>query len=518
MRSQGYGVLFAIALLLAAHLPAHAQTPKDAFVKAICGPSPAALTPAPSFSGSRLVFAFRADGTMTNSTTSASANSLLTFWEFGSDVLVRISQPVASRSTARILACGTTKPKETYVLPNGIDKNVPLVIDVFRIDQAAAEDFTKGVYKERLEAVEERISALKANPAATQLFAPDEEKKRLEKKMAACVLTQTPTRLSHQELVVDGTLLYAVRYEDTGEYKRVPKERAVWLVVTDVPGSVELTVVQKAGDEIGFTLFSLAKLLLPWGAKLVPYLNELDAGPDCPAPPEPLSTTRVHLLKTIDNLHTSVVSICADTKCPGEKDANVKASLKLVPSPKGRWTVMTELSFGLGFAGSRLADGANPYGLRSQSTPQFDPVLGANGPEQVFELRERTNPRNAFTASVLVGKHVSDEWFMGAGSSLVIGANGAALSQLGFRLGRDIKRSGVYVTFGPSARFVDAPEFYAIGDRVTVSQSAGTMASAPKFATHVGVEFQFDVGLAIDLGTLVTSAASVISSFGGGSK
>jgi hypothetical protein len=74
----------------------------------------------------------------------------------------------------------------------------------------------------------------------------------------------------------------------------------------------------------------------------------------------------------------------------------------------------------------------------------------------------------------------------------------------------------VYLTFGNSVRLVSVPTSYAIGDLVAVPLSASGSATPPSFATRDSVVFQFDVGLAIDVGGAAAAVSSLVGSFGGG--
>lgn len=74
---------------------------------------------------------------------------------------------------------------------------------------------------------------------------------------------------------------------------------------------------------------------------------------------------------------------------------------------------------------------------------------------------------------------------------------------------------GVYLTFGPSVRFVPAPNSYSVGEFVAVPVNASGVTNPPAMATHQTLAFQLDLGIALDLGTAVSAAGSVLSAFGG---
>jgi hypothetical protein len=488
--------------------------PRDAFTAAVCENKVIDLTA----TGDPGQIELRADGTMNPVATTLKGDFVIALSGFAATdkhaILIRVSVP---GKTTTVLGCAWIDPALHYRLATVPASGLVLHVDLYRWDDAAGAAAANALYTGSI--------------GKLDLFGGDADddddvtkaklrKQNLKAEEAACAMLLSSQYLLHQEIAYDVPRLYEVAYAKSRQFTKVPVDQTLWLAVTGVPPALStLTIAQKQGDEIGFTVSSLASTALPLLAKLVPnvkFAAFFKEESSCLAPGLlGESTTRIHQLEPIDNHHISKVSICDRDDCPGDKDAHLKGTVKLEPSPEGRWTLMTEVSFGLGVHGWRFADNAETVGMSSQSDPAFEPILGASGPEQVFELRERQNPRNAFTTSLLLGRHVSDKLFVGAGPSLTIGASGAALGQLSARVGRNIAGSNVYVTFGVSTRFVNAPEFYAIGNRVTLTQAPGMTTAAPTYASHTAVLLQAEIGLAIDLGTVVSGASSLIGAFGG---
>lgn len=488
-----------IALLIVTGRSAQAAVDADKaramLVAAICAAGDPAIIATGSAASKPITF--YADGTVDPAGERAWPGRQLSFSRFDPELIVRVA--VAITGKERVVACGAVAPNEYLVLPAGLSTGSILHIDIYESDINSIDqsDLTTEVQQ--------------------QLGLLDDQRK--DKLVAACSLEY----VSHQELLYAdmSARFYTVPYSAATEQTFVPAEEPLWLSITDVPTAIDLSISQKRGDGVGFTLESLAKTALTVLPRLLPFkavtLIEDHGAPTCEPPSKPSAVTgqRVFQLGELDRYHLSTVSICEGKTCPGDKDANVRGTVRLEPSPKGRWTLMTELSVGFGLWGGGRASGFDGFGFGAQAVPTFEPILGAGGPEQVFELREQRNPRNAFTTSLLLGAHLSDHWFLGAGPSLTIGTTGAALGQLSGRFGYGIRNSGVYFTFGIAARFVDAPEFYEIGDRVTLAQPAGMAVTAPKFASHTAVLLQADVGIAIDLGRAVSGASNLISAFGG---
>lgn len=508
-----FGVLAAVAATSRAETRKEAEARRDV-CKGDGGHAP--LVPiASGESTAGTTFVFGPNGAMTPATISARADSVFDFRSLGGDRhLVKVSL-----LDGQTVGCGWIDAKNRYRLRPGLQANSAVAIDVYRYDQASADAV--------LDLKNDLLSGhgAKSQPRgdAEGAVAEDKFSRNLDEILITCSKSAAVNYESHQELLYEATDVYSVKYNDSAEYQLVPADKKLWLIVTDVLADETtkqlptIKIVQKKGEAAGFTLYTLAKLALPIVTKSLKFdpLAEIESG-QCPEnPTEPSTTTRVLALNAIDNHYDYQVSVCNNEKCPGDKDANLKSSVKLEPSPKGRWTLMTELSFGLGITGWHFTEHSDQVGLSSQTAPVFEPILGAGGPEQVFELREKSNPQNAFTTSLLLGYHVSDRYVVAAGPSLTIGSDGAALSQLSARVARNLYNSGVYFTAGLSSRFVNAPEFYAIGDRVSIAQTPGMMATAPKFASHTAVLLQVDIGLAIDLGTLVSGASGLITAFGG---
>jgi hypothetical protein len=450
-------------------------------------------------------FVIGMDGTLAPEAVTASPGMQLAFTEFPAPILVRVEVP--TRKLPRTVACGWINPLDGhFALPVEPPAGSILRIDVYMMDEKRGDVDAAAVF--RAEPRPDRIAALSALEAL-----------ELE---ARCRSTRSAVYLVHQEIGYAVGELFPVRFDDAGEFELVRTGRPLWLAVTDVPSKAALRIAQNRGDKVGFTVESAVRTAVPRITRLAPGAPSARGGAandvaSCQPDATPLAErgTRVVELRPIDRRHVSNVSVCDDAECPGDGDANVRGRVKLAPSPRGRWAVMTELSFGVGVAGWHLADRGQAVGFEAQTDPVFEPILGARGPEQVFELHQRANPRNAVTTSLLLARHVTDRWFVGAGPSLTIGTGGAALGQLGVRAGRELGDTGVYVTLGASARFVDAPELYAIGDRVTLAQTEGMTSSAPAFASHTAVLVQAEIGLSIDLALIVAGVSDVFSAVGG---
>jgi hypothetical protein len=182
--------------------------------------------------------------------------------------------------------------------------------------------------------------------------------------------------------------------------------------------------------------------------------------------------------------------------------------VEFVPSQAGTFLLLAEFAFDVGLGADHAGDS---FGFAGQTSPQFYPIEGSAGPEQLFQMRQEIDPRNAFSTALLLAYRLSDRWLVGAGPSLTVGAGGALLKQWNLHLGTRLAPS-TYLTFGPSVRFVPFPKSYRVGDVVPVARpSSGGTPSAPEFAKDETALWQFDLGIALDL----AGAANALGAFGG---
>lgn len=219
-----------------------------------------------------------------------------------------------------------------------------------------------------------------------------------------------------------------------------------------------------------------------------------------------------------DGEHVVDLVACAAASCAGaEDDKIVRGRVSLTPDRTGTWTMLVEASLGFGVwrMGREWPFTHAPFAI--QSSPGFEPINRGDGQDQLFEMNLRTNPRNAISTGVMLGRYFRDRWLLALGPTLTVGGSSGVFSQWNGRVAYRWGDRGTYVTFGPSVRFLSHPEDFALHDRVSVPRPAsGAAAEAPRFRMTTGAELQFDVGLAIDIGTLGAAASDVLKTFGGG--
>lgn len=221
-----------------------------------------------------------------------------------------------------------------------------------------------------------------------------------------------------------------------------------------------------------------------------------------------------HVFPAVATSHVTDFVLCTGTDCTGaDDDKTVRARASVTPDRTGSWLLLAEVTFGLGFGSA--AYGSHHLPLAIQNAPAFVPVGGNSGPDQLYEMQLSTDPRNAFSTSLIVGFQFADHWYVGGGPALLAGTSGALFKQWGLRVGYRLGESPVHITFGPTVRFVDVPTDYAIGDQVSVTRGSSGSATAPAFRTYASPEFQADIGIALDLGALGTAAADTVKAFGG---
>lgn len=227
-------------------------------------------------------------------------------------------------------------------------------------------------------------------------------------------------------------------------------------------------------------------------------------------PPSTGLDNQTFVVEKLDPDHETSVALCAGDACSGaEDDKAVKTRVSLTPSRRGNWSLLAEISGGVGC-------GAGDCGWAVSSAPSFQPVLGIEGPDQIFEMQRRADPKDAISTALLLSIRTSDTTMVALGPTLLVGTSGAAFTQWNLRFGFEITH-GLNFTPGPSLRAVEQPQDYDIGDRVSVARSgAGMTPAAPTFRKFYAPVVQFGVGLSFDLNVIGTLAGDVYKSFGGG--
>jgi hypothetical protein len=218
----------------------------------------------------------------------------------------------------------------------------------------------------------------------------------------------------------------------------------------------------------------------------------------------------------LDAEHVDDLVACASDTCTAAvDDKTVRARATLTPNRTGSWTLMAEITGGLSVM-SRYSVSCRCLGVfELLGPPSFEPVNRGDGPDQIFELRTRSDPRNVVSTSLILGRYYSDRWLLGFGPSLLVGTSGGAFTQWNMRFAYRLSDKGAYLTFGPSLRFLPDPVDHQLHDRVSVTKSASGAATAPQIRTYYSPELQLDVGLGIDIGALGAAASDTIKSFGG---
>jgi hypothetical protein len=219
-----------------------------------------------------------------------------------------------------------------------------------------------------------------------------------------------------------------------------------------------------------------------------------------------------------DGQHVVDLVACAAASCAGtDGDKTVRGRVPLTPDRTGSLTMLVEASLGVGVWRMRREWPFTHAPFAIQSSPRFEPINRGDAPDQLFEMDLRTNPRNAISTGVMLGRYFQDRWLLALGPTLTVGGSSEVFSQWNGRVAYRWGDRGTYVTFGPSVRFLSQPEDFALHDRVSVPRPAsGAAAEAPRFRTTTGAELQLDIGLAIDIGTLGAAASDVLKTFGGG--
>lgn len=241
--------------------------------------------------------------------------------------------------------------------------------------------------------------------------------------------------------------------------------------------------------------------------ELDPEPEQLRMAIDASLVPRSKTDARSFAFGPISRDQVTHIAICEGDACTAkEDDKAVKTRVKLVPSKARTWTLLAEIAFGAGYS-----DASDNYGFSTLSEPQFKPVLGPQGPDQVFEMQQNADPRDVISTALLVSRHCTDDTLVGVGPTLLVGASGTAFTQWNFRIGHQLGK-GFYVTVGLGVRWVPFPEDYELGQRVSVPRS---MAAAPPVRTYFSPVPQVNLGIAIDLAAVGGVAGSVYKAIGG---
>lgn len=163
----------------------------------------------------------------------------------------------------------------------------------------------------------------------------------------------------------------------------------------------------------------------------------------------------------------------------------------------------------------------------------YEPVGGATGPDQLYELQRHDEAARQITLSELLviyplplfkldrycggPRNISCQayrWLegfaIGAGPSFLAGSDAKWLAQWNLRLGFEIPDSGVLLTVGPSWRYVQVPTYTPEGTVVSVPRASGVPA-AP--ATNEQLQIGATIGVAIDLSLISEAAKGVVNLF-----
>lgn len=236
---------------------------------------------------------------------------------------------------------------------------------------------------------------------------------------------------------------------------------------------------------------------------------------DPAVPPFGAFETESQIFTDLDPKHQVDLVACTGDSCTAVDDKDVHGRVTITPSRKGSLTLLVEATVGFGVRskyGWPWDPGRTTFTL--QNAPTFDPADVGDGPDQLFQLEQRVDPRNAVSTGLIIGCYFKDKWLVGGGPALLVGTAGGAFTQWDVRFARSIGK-GVFVTFGPSLRFLPVYTDYGLDQQVSVTKSSTGTAAAPTGRTYYSPELQFDVGFGIDIGTLGSAAADTIKSFGG---
>ena len=238
---------------------------------------------------------------------------------------------------------------------------------------------------------------------------------------------------------------------------------------------------------------------------------------DVAAPPVSGRETATFLALGLEDTAVQEVLVCADAKCPGDQsDPKVKNRIQLVPSEGNHLAVMVEFAANVSFnlsSSTGKADQAPTRASFGPLAPSFEPVGGLTGPDQVYQLRYRSDFRQGFSTGMLLA-YVFGRGMVGLGPSLLLGTGGGALAQFNVRVGLRVA-TGVYITFGPGVGVVKRAVDYQEGDELTVPRPAPDAAKAPEFRQQDQAALTLGLGVALDLASVVTSGIDLVKSFGG---
>lgn len=225
---------------------------------------------------------------------------------------------------------------------------------------------------------------------------------------------------------------------------------------------------------------------------------------DAALPPTTGIENLAHVIEEVKRDHELSVVLCNGTCGAAADEKTDRAKLSITPSTRYSFTLLAELAVG------RAHDG----GIAGLSPPELVPVLGADGPDQVFELAQTADPRNVFSTSLLLAFRLPRRFVVGVGPTLLVGTSGAVFQQWNARLGVKLGH-GIYLTAGPSVRAMQFANDYAIGDRVSVPRPASGSASAPTFAKHYEAVLEWQAGFSFDLEAVGGIGSDIYKALGG---
>lgn len=270
-----------------------------------------------------------------------------------------------------------------------------------------------------------------------------------------------PGLLSRSQIPYVGSdELVVVQYGETRDVPAAPTRDRLALLVLDAPVATPGSFAKRQGNVVSTDISALISLAVPTVLRAVPSSvvklgfdksnfavaenftapNKVDIAklpatfsrvcssesatkpaPDVPIKlpeyayypdlnPKARRESRVFVFGPIGNKFATEVTACEGAACTASADdKNVRTRVAIVPSQRGRFTLLAELAAGVSFATvGQVAPGSQTYGFKPQTTPTFQPVFGAAGPDQEFQLAQNVDPRNAFTTLLLLGVRATD--------------------------------------------------------------------------------------------------------------
>jgi len=222
---------------------------------------------------------------------------------------------------------------------------------------------------------------------------------------------------------------------------------------------------------------------------------------DAALPPATGIENVAHVIKEVKTDHELSVVLCNGACGAAADEKTDRARLSITPSTRYSFTLLAELAGGVAFDG----------GFAGLSPPEPVPVLGADGPDQVFEIAQTPDPRNVFSTSLLLAYRLPHRFVVGLGPTLLVGTSGAVFQQWNARVGVKLGR-GIYLTLGPSVRAMQFLNDYDIGDRISVARPAS---SAPTLAKHYEAVWEGQLGFSFDLQEVGGVGSDIYKALGG---